>query len=116
MKKKLQLNKEIVSILDRNRMQQLTKAGASDRCESGLCIEYTVKLCPSDPAICPTVDHMCTASVGDLCPTMLVTACDCPEPISKEDGCEPIKDTKVACREETDFLCGLGTLNINCAG
>lgn len=48
MKKKLQLNKEIVSILDRNSMRQMTKAGASDRCESGLCIEYTVKLCPSD--------------------------------------------------------------------
>lgn len=111
MKKKLQLNKEIVSILDRNSMRQMTKAGASDRCESGLCIEYTVKLCPSDPAICPTVDHMCTASVGDLCPTMLMTACDCitaqdcPPQTQEDDGCVIAKTMDDDCK--TQRLCPL---------
>ena len=118
MKKKLQLNKEIVSILDRNRMRQLTKAGGYDptnNCDSRPCIIHSDGLCldTEDKAICAaSIDHdMCTASVRDLCPTMLMTACDCitaqdcPPQTQEDDGCVIAKTMDDDCK--TQRLCPL---------
>lgn len=121
MKKKLQLNKEIVSILDRNRMQQLTKAGGNttiydptNRCESLKCVILTEKLCiESKEPVCASVDHdLCVGSLDANCPTVLETACDCPTQTQEETGCIVLETRGADC--DTQF-CGTVSILYTCS-
>ena len=110
MKKKLQLKKEIVSILDRNQMNNLTKGGAATlppRCgivATMACISQHNQ-CPTDVCLDPTTftqEYNCHDETGrcdsattcnsDLCPVISVGN-SCMEqsvdicPVSKEEGC-----------------------------
>ena len=121
MKKKLQLNKEIVSILDRNSMRQMTKAGGNttiydptNRCESAKCVILTEKLCiASKEPVCASVDHdVCVGSLDENCPTVLETACDCPTQTQEENGCVVLETHGADC--DTQF-CGTGSMLYTCS-
>ena len=101
MKKKLQLNKEIISILDRNSMRQMTKAGAaptertcdhSDVCNSTLCMYDTILHEKCESRVCIETGR---------------TGCE-----TYNDGCQIAtqhftcaQKTIQPCLEETDNFC-----------
>lgn len=99
MKKKLQLKKEVVSILDRNSMQQMTKAGAQP--SKRTCVHSDV--CASTLCIYDTVNHdKCESRV---CLETVRTGCDtfnnkC-EIATQHLGCANI--SKITCLEETSL-------------
>jgi hypothetical protein len=100
MKKKLQLNKEIVSILDRNQMNLLTKGGdaVSIPCLSNPCIDHSEFCNFTKNALCETYDQGLCASATkcdtDACPIETGNNCetlniDCMIPV--ETNACPVK-------------------------
>ena len=113
MKKKLQLNKEIVSILDRNRMQQLTKAGGDVTltCDTVLPDSQIAEVCHTIHLGCATKNDDCILTgtpCDDTNGVCVVETQDvgCLQMTREENGCPPpVKDTKYA--RETEFMCSL---------
>lgn len=84
MKKKLQLKKEIVSILDRNQMNNLTKTGADDRTYNVDCETGWTGCCQIKTIFCAT-DRF-TGCDTDVCIDQTKV---CPNP---SEGCQPETD------------------------
>ena len=108
MKKKLQLKKEIVSILDRNQMNNLTKGGAAtlppqcgivatmacisqhNQCHTDVCIDPTISKygCGGETERCDSA----TTCNSDLCPVISADSVCIEESVdvcmvSQEEGC-----------------------------
>ena len=107
MKKKLQLKKEIVSILDRNQMNNLTKGGAVTQ---GNCNTQAIR------CIVNTANYECGTIATYACPTQICQSNHC---IDDSLGCEPTIKTANGCIGETDLICvetggNCETYNIDC--
>ena len=125
MKKKLQLNKEIVSILDRNQMNNLTKGGAATlpprcgvgettpqhcgvvqtlacptkhdyMCESKVCIDPQTEVCGGESGLCISAPGCET----DVCPVETATNCE-----TYNVDCMIPADTVEDCVEKQTFVC-----------
>lgn len=102
MKKKLQLNKEIVSILDRKQMNNLTKGGAGTlppQCgiiATMACISQHNQ-CPSDVCIDPTISKYGCGGETERCES--ATTCN-------TDVC-PVLTAEDVCLEQSVNICPL---------
>ena len=95
MKKKLQLKKEIVSILDRNQMNNLTKGAAGTGINTGTVIIRTQKtdcptgwtdVCTDNTIACATFACPSKGCISDPCIEQTEV---CPNP---SEGCQPETD------------------------
>ena len=108
MKKKLQLKKEVVSILDRKQMNFLTKGGLTTNPHE------TQEICTK------TLDILCFQVSKNVCGTIKTEGCQtqlCPvtqqgcNPISENTKCDPEIETRnINCQAETD-ACDFSALN-----
>lgn len=112
MKKKLQLKKEIVSVLDKKQLNHLTKGGESgDVCPKNCSIVATMACpsqhnqCLSDVCIEPQTKVGCGGESGlciatDVCPVETATNCE-----TLNIDCMIPADTVEDCVEKQTFAC-----------